>query len=107
MVACSGLKNRCQIAALHPGANYNVHARCKTDKSTNIATASIQVGPWVDLQVEEMPVVDGYNTMGVGQLKTVTLTLQNPRGDGAPFTGFWSLGFNPDVLDVFDIFEKE
>jgi uncharacterized delta-60 repeat protein len=74
--------------------------------STNTVRQEIQVGPWVCLQPAAMPVVDGIYIMGVGQRKIVTLTLQNPRGDGVPVTGYWNLSFSPYAMRIYKEGEK-
>ncbi len=87
----------------------------------NIAPEYIQVGSTVDLAPAEkygttaatdlqepywqcsrcVPVVD-QAVLGVGATSTVTLTLQNPWGDGVPAAGYWTLEFNPAKFRVYD-----
>ena len=68
--------------------------------TTNIAHEYVQVGQFCDLMVDGMPVVDGKYVLGAGQTKTIMLTLDNPRGDGVPATGKWSVSYDPKVMKV-------
>ncbi len=89
----------------------------------NIAPEYIQVGSCVDLAAAQadkygttvatdleqpywessrcVPVVD-QAVLGVGATLTVTLTLQNPWGDGVPAAGYWTLEFDPAKFRVYD-----
>ncbi len=87
----------------------------------NIAPEYIQVGSTVDLAPAEkyrttvatdlqepwwqcsrcVPVVD-QAVLGVGATLTVTLTLQNPWGDGVPAAGEWTLDFDTAKVRVYE-----
>ncbi|MCD4728702.1 MAG: putative Ig domain-containing protein, partial [Pirellulales bacterium] len=73
---------------------------------TNVSQQQIQVGNWVDLEVEEEYAED-QAVLAVGGKTTTTLTLQNPRADGVSTPGFWELNFNPDLIRVYDTSGKE
>jgi uncharacterized delta-60 repeat protein len=68
--------------------------------STNTATEYIQVGPFCSIDTGGMKEVDGKCVVKAGQTTTVTVTLDNPRGDGCAVTGIWSLSYNADVIRV-------
>ena len=71
-------------------------------RDTNTARVEIQVGNWVDIQAVDAPVFDGNIVIGAGQETEATITLQNPRGDGAASTVNWSISFSRDQIRVFD-----
>jgi cyanophycinase-like exopeptidase len=70
-------------------------------------TAKELPGTWVDLTpAAESACGDHQAILGVGGTTTVTLTLENPRGDDIPSdpiptTGYWSLKFNRDIVRVY------
>jgi hypothetical protein len=47
-----------------------------------------------------MTQVDGTYVLGAGKTATLTLTIQNPRGDGVPVMGQWSVSFDPRIISV-------
>jgi hypothetical protein len=47
-----------------------------------------------------MTQVDGTYVLGAGKTATLTLTIQNPRGDGVPVMGHWSVSFDPTIISV-------
>jgi hypothetical protein len=87
----------------------------------NIAPEYIQVGSCVDLAPAQkygttvatdlqepwwqssqcVPVVD-QAVLGVGATSTVTLTVQNPWGDGVPAAGNWTLDFDTAKIRVYE-----
>ena len=76
--------------------------------TTNTATFSIQVGNWIDLLPATTYDNDVHKSiLGVGQSETTTLVLQNPRGDGVPVTGYWTLNFDRSQIRVYDSNGKE
>jgi len=75
---------------------------------TNTAIGQVQVGNWVDLVPQTSYDNDVHKSiMAVGDSETTTLTLQNPRGDGVPATGYWTLSFDRSVIRVYDSNGKE
>ncbi len=70
--------------------------------ATNGATEYVQVGDWVKIETAAVDTyADHKAAVAQGDSTTVTLTLQNPRGDGVAVTGYWSLSFDPDVIHVY------
>ncbi len=69
---------------------------------TNVATQAVQVGNWLDVVPATTYQNDPHQSiLGVGEKETTTLLLQNPRGDGVPATGYWSLNFDPNLIHVY------
>ncbi len=82
---------------------YDDFGHLVTRLTTNTATYAIQVGNWVDLMPETSFENDPHQgIMGVGDHQTTTLTLQNPRPDGVPSTGYWSLQFDRSKIRVYN-----
>ncbi len=69
--------------------------------ATNVCYEQVQVGNWVDIE-PAAPYSGRSAVLAIGETTTATLTLQNPRGDGVPTTGYWTLCYNDSVIDVFD-----
>jgi hypothetical protein len=52
------------------------------------------------LDVSGMTQVDGKYVLAAGETATATFTINNPRGDGVPVTGIWSINYDPTVIKV-------
>ena len=72
------------------------------DVTTNPGNYAIQVGNWVDLLPQNTYQNDPHKSiMGIGEKETTTLTLDNPRPDGVPSTGYWSLSFDRNLIRCY------
>jgi hypothetical protein len=47
-----------------------------------------------------MTQVDGKYILAAGDTATATFTINNPRGDGVPVMGHWSISYDPTVIKV-------
>jgi uncharacterized delta-60 repeat protein len=68
--------------------------------STNTATAYVQVGQMCNVDASSMTQVDDKYVLGAEQSATLMLNLEDPRMDGVPVTGVWSLDYEPSLLKV-------
>ncbi len=60
------------------------------------------MGNWLDVVPATTYQNDPHQSiLGVGERETTTLLLQNPRGDGVPATGYWSLNFDRNLIHVY------
>ena len=100
----------CGVDAFSYHWNYDAHINSTPPRvenlPTNVGTVQIQVGSWIHLTPNN-PSAPDQTIMGVGDTTTVTLTLQNPRSDGLPTGGYWSLEYLGYPIQVFDDQGKE
>jgi hypothetical protein len=72
----------------------------KRGRESLIFNEYMQVGPFCDLTPTDMTKVDDTYVLGAGETKTLTFTIENPRGDGVPVAGVWSLNYDPSKIKV-------
>jgi hypothetical protein len=50
-----------------------------------------------------MTQIDGKYILGAGQTVTALISISNPRGDGVPVDGIWSISYDLKVIKVSGI----